>query len=46
MLEEKVWSERERFWELKSLERSREIEQNKIRIALNEYMKLSNSRQL
>ena len=38
VLEDEVWSERERFWKVKSLERSREIEQNEVRIALNKYI--------
>ena len=32
ILKDKVWSKREKFLEVKSLERSREIEQNKVRI--------------
>ena len=38
ILEDEVWSQGEKFWEMKSLERSREIEQNEVRIALNKYI--------
>ena len=38
ILEDEVWSEGEKFWDMKSLERSREIEQNEVRIALNKYI--------
>ena len=37
-LEDEVWSEWERFKEVKSLERLRDIEQNEIQIALREYI--------
>ena len=38
ILADEVWSERERFWEVKSQERSREIERNESEIARTLYI--------
>ena len=38
LLEDEVWSERERFWEVKRLLESREIERNESCIALTLYI--------
>ena len=38
VLEEEVWSELERFWEVKSQERSREIEWNESKIVRTLYI--------
>ena len=38
ILEDEVWSERERFWEVKRLLESREIERNESCIALTLYI--------
>ena len=41
ILEEEVWSEWERFWEVKSQERLREIEWNESEIARTLYIQAS-----
>ena len=46
ILEEEVWSEWERFWEVKSQERLREIEWNESEIARTLYIHLNNSQQI